>query len=527
MVPGVPESWCAGQHLRVELDDRSILLVHIPTDATPCGQVCFELPSSRQAGHAESVVARVMAPLRQCSAADSQLPALLTGKSSPSDDADSASFTSGSGWSGNSWGGAPGLPPSVASCLGQAPIVDAVDNLRAHIQGLNEAIAKQEASGVSPRIRVLHTLSQHTRRRTSWLSTAFTSLRTLLPGRNQRTANDAAESDSAATKQEEDLARVAARTVLQPQAGRIWPMNDVNAIIVGCGHMGCGIAGELLRRGCTVWLSDVSEFRMMQARALIEASLRQFCTQELLLVGDTEAMLSRCFASDLDTALVQAKQRCVLLIEAVEEITNVKRTTLNEMAAACIRLELDPTNVLIGSNTMVCSVQQMTAEMPAAFAGRVVGLRFLHPCWFIDTVEITNPPRGDPLHAKPAGGEARVLLERLHFQLRTIESEHVVTGSYRRHLIHEEVLLHTLRQKESCEADARALQPAAAIAPAPSAAVADMELDGRNEPGVGPGVGQEQMDVVAGDGWEGLLHLEVDGVDWENPRVGEWWQPPS
>ena len=43
-----------------------------------------------------------------------------------------------------------------------------------------------------------------------------------------------------------------------PQQPRVSPPNGLVVAICGCGKMGCAVAGELLRRGCTVLLVDTT-----------------------------------------------------------------------------------------------------------------------------------------------------------------------------------------------------------------------------------------------------------------------------
>jgi len=43
--------------------------------------------------------------------------------------------------------------------------------------------------------------------------------------------------------------------------------------IVGCGRMGCAIAGEFVRRGCSVTLYDHTEYTRTRAFQTLRASL--------------------------------------------------------------------------------------------------------------------------------------------------------------------------------------------------------------------------------------------------------------
>lgn len=48
---------------------------------------------------------------------------------------------------------------------------------------------------------------------------------------------------------------------------------DVNVGVVGCGRMGCAIAGEFVRRGCTVFLYDHTEYTRTRAFQTLRAFL--------------------------------------------------------------------------------------------------------------------------------------------------------------------------------------------------------------------------------------------------------------
>ena len=127
-------------------------------------------------------------------------------------------------------------------------------------------------------------------------------------------------------------------------------------------------------------------------------------------------MLSRCHtARSLEEAIDGCHQ--VLIIEAVTEVCAAKRKVYQAMAEACTRRGIGAERVLFCSNTFPLNLENIATHLPPPFASRVVGMRFLGPCWFVDHVEVTLRSAQTPWAeaASLAAGEAAALLQALGF----------------------------------------------------------------------------------------------------------------
>jgi 6-phosphogluconate dehydrogenase (decarboxylating) len=57
------------------------------------------------------------------------------------------------------------------------------------------------------------------------------------------------------------------------KGARLHERTEITVGVVGCGRMGCAIAGEFVRRGCTVVLYDHTEYTRNRAFQTLRASL--------------------------------------------------------------------------------------------------------------------------------------------------------------------------------------------------------------------------------------------------------------
>ena len=308
------------------------------------------------------------------------------------------------------------------------------------IKRQNDRVALLEDDGD----RTKHALAQG-RRVTSWLR----SLRSPLAG----LFGFAPRSDDGAKTDHEDerLARIAA-IVLHPQPGeRLRPVNGLLCVVIGCGTHGRNVAGELLRRGCFVRLYDA--LLVEHALASIRETLEQLVHAQLLLARDVQALLARCTAApSLEDALERdpAHVGPTLVIEAVPDFVDVKKLVFCEVVDACTRGGIPPQDVLLCSNTLACPLAELAASLPPSYGGRLVGMRFLHPCWFVDAVDLYMIPVGpDPSAAALAAEQ-----ETAEAFARIVKILGLARAERDRSLTSEEATLSAVRQLVRVEADA-------------------------------------------------------------------------
>ena len=270
----------------------------------------------------------------------------------------------------------------------------------------------------------------------------------------QRQLLDAQASKQLKVAEEEDtkLAEVAAAATVLAQP-RLFPSNGIVIAVVGCGRMGVDIVGELLRRGCTVRMYDVSEAARARAVLMVAALLQKLHERRLLLPGDAEALATRCSVAASPAQLVVGA-RCV--IEAVPEDLRVKRALMQELAGACFAQRVPSGSILFLTNTLSLPLDQLVMSMDTAYRSRVVGARFLAPVWFVDEVMVTpaSATAGwmGAAACVAASSATQELLRALSFQ----PSVHLAVahgGSPPRLITYEESALYAIRQKTRCEMD--------------------------------------------------------------------------
>jgi len=306
-------------------------------------------------------------------------------------------------------------------------------------------------------------------RRSSWLGGVRNPLRALTAFRHSsfaflgvgRRSNDYLPEEfvqrALCDVEDEHLARQAAMELLPVLKRRVGATMDVHCLVIGSGRHGRSVAGELLRRGCHVYLCDANPAILSAARVVIEAILFQHAREGLFAEGDVPAMLTRIslVARPLDAL------RCiphVCIFEAVPEDVDLKRSVFLQAVYACIEANLQPSDVLLCSNTITIDLEEVRTVLPQAYAPCLVGARLLHPCWFVDDVEVTLPASpNDPRSSLIAVSTCSAFLESLGFRVGYISAGQLdQTGNPtpRRRLLYEEAVLYAMRQKALVEADA-------------------------------------------------------------------------
>jgi len=207
--------------------------------------------------------------------------------------------------------------------------------------------------------------------------------------------------------------------------------------VVGCGRMGCAIAGEFVRRGCMVHLYDHTEYTRNRALQTVRAFLYDHVANGYLLKMDVEELIGRIV---LVHSLAEALEKAEIVVESVFEDLKIKKDLFNQMGEICKERAIPADQVLLCSNTMSLFLGSITEDMCKEYRGSCIGMRFLHPVWFIDEVELTDCD----YTRRTTSSTAEKLLKQLYFQ------PFFYDGCYRRRLTLQEISTYQSRQRLRC-----------------------------------------------------------------------------
>jgi len=253
--------------------------------------------------------------------------------------------------------------------------------------------------------------------------------------------------------QQDHLARVAATVLLPPLEARGALPNGLLAIVVGNGRLGCKIAGELLRRGCSVRL--VGPDSAPDAGGGLErviGDIRENIRQGTLMPSDFQALMSRLSVAPSLYEAIEDLGCMAWVIEAIPEDLALKRGVFHEAASTCAAKGIPPYRVLFSSNTVNCRIADIASGMYSNYAARVLGMRFLSPVWFIDSIALTRKGALDDEDERDLLGTALQLLMALGFNpFFELSPNPPAALPSRRKLTFEEALIFATRQQMRCE----------------------------------------------------------------------------
>jgi len=98
---------------------------------------------------------------------------------------------------------------------------------------------------------------------------------------------------------------------------------------------------------------------------------------------DVEELIGRIV---LVHSLTEALEKAKIVVESVFEDLKIKQDLFNQMGEICKQCATPADRVLLCSNTMSLSLGSITEDMCKEYRGSCIGMRFLHPVWFIDEV---------------------------------------------------------------------------------------------------------------------------------------------
>lgn len=154
--------------------------------------------------------------------------------------------------------------------------------------------------------------------------------------------------------------------------------------VVGCGVMGSGIAQICALKGYDVVVIEKDTALLDKGLSAIDAALSKQVSGGKLSSSQKKTSLSRI----QDTTVVDRLKVCDLVIEAVTEDLDLKKSLFRTMDERC------PPHTILASNTSVLPVIEMARS--TARPGKVIGAHFLTPPQVIRLLELVQTLQTSP-----------------------------------------------------------------------------------------------------------------------------------
>ncbi|UCF82952.1 MAG: 3-hydroxyacyl-CoA dehydrogenase family protein [Desulfobacteraceae bacterium] len=158
-----------------------------------------------------------------------------------------------------------------------------------------------------------------------------------------------------------------------------------NITIVGAGTMGHALAQVFAQGGYQVFLHDISEEILKQARRLIASNLETLSEVGLFDPNGKHAILEERITYTTDLAMAVATSE--LVIEAIVEDQEAKKTLFSELD------RLSPAEAILASNTSYLDIYQFVETKRP---GKVIITHWFAPPHIVPLVEIVPGPCTSP-----------------------------------------------------------------------------------------------------------------------------------
>jgi 3-hydroxybutyryl-CoA dehydrogenase len=158
-----------------------------------------------------------------------------------------------------------------------------------------------------------------------------------------------------------------------------------NITVVGAGTMGHALAQVFAQGGYQVFLHDLSEKILRQARRLIASNLDTLCEAGLFNKNEKHAVLEEriSYTTDLAHAVVTSE----LVIEAIVEDQEAKKNLFSELD------RLAPAEAILASNTSYLDIYRFVETKRP---GNVIITHWFAPPHIVPLVEIVPGPHTSP-----------------------------------------------------------------------------------------------------------------------------------
>ncbi len=146
--------------------------------------------------------------------------------------------------------------------------------------------------------------------------------------------------------------------------------------VIGSGVMGLGIAQTFAQKGFSVVVRDVSEAVLAKAESKVNADLEKLAAKgKIDEACKNSALANMSFSTDIN-----AVSDCDLIIEAIYESAEAKKSLFKELDAVC------KPETVFASNTSSISITEIAGATNRA--DRFIGMHFFNPATVMKLVEV-------------------------------------------------------------------------------------------------------------------------------------------
>ncbi|HKR14710.1 MAG TPA: 3-hydroxyacyl-CoA dehydrogenase family protein [Pyrinomonadaceae bacterium] len=150
--------------------------------------------------------------------------------------------------------------------------------------------------------------------------------------------------------------------------------------VLGCGLMGAGIAQVAATAGFETVVKEVSDEFITKGFSGIEKSLAKFA-EKGTITGEQQTQIRGRLSG---TTSFEALADCDIIIEAIIENLETKRSTYSQLDAIC------KPDTIFASNTSSLSITEMMTATSAERQQRFIGLHFFNPVPLMKLIEVVR-----------------------------------------------------------------------------------------------------------------------------------------
>jgi 3-hydroxyacyl-CoA dehydrogenase len=182
--------------------------------------------------------------------------------------------------------------------------------------------------------------------------------------------------DTLATRNKIYIFFAGRKTVKVPELDQVTPAKIVTSAVVGTGSMGTGIAQSLAAAGLNVVVTDADAHAADRAIGRIRRSLERRVERGKMPRDRADQMIQRISVAESWYDIAPAD----IVIEAVFEQTDVKRSVMRQIEAVC------RSDAIVASNTSTIDLDELAETL--ARPERLIGLHFFNPAHAMPLVEV-------------------------------------------------------------------------------------------------------------------------------------------